>query len=271
MDAILRDGPKSAVAPVDRVQRLAIGWDATGPGRAALGWALAHGASVTIVGVVPDGCPPADWSAAAFALDEIVRRSGAENVDVRIDRRVVQGDVAWALADSLEPGETLVIGTHKTGFVSGRVRGSRSIQVAALVRQPLVVVPEVDLRFRTGVVVGVRDADEAAVLGMIAGREAAARRGEVLVLHAQPGPPDAATRAMLAVARDAATAAGVIARSRSVQRDPADALLDAARTSALLVMGAPMPGGRRSPIASTVHDVLLNANAPVLLLPRDEH
>ena len=48
-------------------------------------------------------------------------------------------------------------------------------------------------------------------------------------------------------------------------RPPAAALLDSARDKALLVLGPGSLEPVRSPIGSVVHDVLLNANAPVLI------
>jgi nucleotide-binding universal stress UspA family protein len=53
-------------------------------------------------------------------------------------------------------------------------------------------------------------------------------------------------------------------------RPPAEALLDAARDKALLVLGPGSTGPVRSPIGSVTHDVLLNVNAPVLVARRPE-
>ena len=48
----------------------------------------------------------------------------------------------------------MVVGTHKIGFLHGRVLGSRSVQITSTVPCSVAVIPEVDLRFRRGVVGG---------------------------------------------------------------------------------------------------------------------
>jgi hypothetical protein len=54
-------------------------------------------------------------------------------------------------------------------------------------------------------------------------------------------------------------------RARHSTRNPSAALLDSARSQALLVIGPGSTGVERSPIGTVVHEVLLNANAPVLV------
>ena len=55
-------------------------------------------------------------------------------------------------------------------------------------------------------------------------------------------------------------------RSRLSTRVPAEALLDASRGSALLVVGPGSGAETHSPLGTTLHAVLLNANAPVLVV-----
>ena len=70
---------------------------------------------------------------------------------------LLEGPLAWALAELSTVDDLVVVGTPaKTGFLYGRVLGSRSVQVAlAVVPTRVAVIPEVDLRFQRGVVTGI--------------------------------------------------------------------------------------------------------------------
>jgi hypothetical protein len=59
---------------------------------------------------------------------------------------------------------------------------------------------------------------------------------------------------------------GLIVRMRESQRSPAEALLDSSRDKAMLVLGPGTPDRMLSPIGSVLHDVLLNLNAPALIV-----
>jgi nucleotide-binding universal stress UspA family protein len=57
----------------------------------------------------------------------------------------------------------------------------------------------------------------------------------------------------------------LVIRTRQSTRGAAEALLDAARDKALLVLGPGSQDPDRSPIGSVLHSVLLNVNAPVIV------
>jgi nucleotide-binding universal stress UspA family protein len=258
--------------------RYIVGFDGSGPSDAALEWVVTRArrapAPILLVNVTEG-----DAGDMGHEFEELAAREGAMIVSRRIDalRRaepefvveglLLQGSVPWELARTVAHEDLLIVGTHKTGFLHGRVLGSRSVQIAAAAECSVAVVPEVDLRFRSGVVAGIDRAETAPTVAQFAADEAAARGEDLLLLEAnlletpehQPSP--------LAVAMIAARKRRpeLVIRTRQSTRGAAEALLDAARDKALLVLG---PGSRnpdRSPIGSVLHDVLLNVNAPVIV------
>ncbi|MBA8817199.1 hypothetical protein FHX48_002297 [Microbacterium halimionae] len=183
---------------------------------------------------------------------------------------VLRGPISHTLAGFAQSDDLLVIGTGKTGFIHARGYGARGIQIASTVRSSVAVIPDVDLRFRTGVVAGIDHAATAVLVASVADADAAALGEPLQLIHSSFGrstPANAAdTRSELA----AATAAvkerwpTVVVRSRSTSRPAPEALLDASRNATLLVLG---PGCSQpdSPFALVIHDVLVNINAPVLI------
>jgi len=180
------------------------------------------------------------------------------------------GRVPEALAAFAAPGDVLVLGTGKTGYVHGRVSGFTSIQIAARAASAVAVIPDIDLRFRSGVVAGVDELETAAVIGQAAGREASRRGEPVQVLHARDPrqSPDGATAVRLAedaIRRDWPQLA---VRGRVAVQPAPDALLDAARSASLLVIGrgaGDQTAGDAAQLGRVALAVLMNANVPVLV------
>lgn len=264
--------------------RILVGVDGSAPADAAIRWAVRRaereGAQLVAVHVVDD----AFGDAGAAFVDE-ARRAGAEllagevariaagHPGVAVSERIASGGLAWSLRSLVAADDLLVIGTHKTGFLHGRVLGSRSVQVAAAVPCSVAVVPDVDLRFRRGVVAGIDRAATAPTVARVAAVEAADRGDELLLLQAVPrGVPGAEARGVhdseaitVAVRAAREVRPSLVVRARVAHRDPAEALLDASRDKALLVLGPGSLEATRSPIGSVLHDVLLNVTAPVLV------
>jgi len=254
--------------------RSIVGFDGSEPSKAALAWALGRGDPVLIAHVAdaeagligPDYAREIEARGAdlvARALDDVTRRFP----DADVDAVVLEGPVAWALAQVAQPGDTLVIGTHKTGFLHGRVLGSRSVEVAMLAPCDVMVVPTIDLRFRSGVVAGIAAGAGLRAVVEAAARAAADRGEELLLLHSADDRTASGERAVvaeaLALARDCAP--DIVIRTRTSNRHTAELLLDASRGRALLVLGSGTGDRARSPIGSVLHDVLLNMTAPVLV------
>ena len=91
-----------------------------------------------------------DARAVVDGFAERVREAGVE-VEVRVEA----GNPVSTLAAASEAAALLVIGSDYRGPGSGKARGAHGIRIAAAARCPVVVVPDLDLGERRGVVVGV--------------------------------------------------------------------------------------------------------------------
>jgi nucleotide-binding universal stress UspA family protein len=255
-------------------QRSVVGFDGTEPSRAALAWAIRRGGPILIAHVADSdsGLMGADYGRAVeqAATDLLARTLAdvAERVpEADVEGVLLDGPVAWSLAQFAAPDDILVIGTHKTGFLHGRVLGSRSIEVAMLANCDVMVVPTIDMRFRAGVVAGI--ADDVALRDVVesSARVASERGEELLLLHSTEHRNRGSERPVgadaVAIAR--AVAPDIVIRTRASNRHTSELLLDAARDRALLVLGGGSGDRTRSPIGSVLHDVLLNLTAPVLV------
>jgi nucleotide-binding universal stress UspA family protein len=206
---------------------------------------------------------------AALLLQDALGASASAFPMLTIDTWARHGSPAWTLAASCTPEDLLVVGTHKTGYLHGRALGSMSIVVAAAAPCNVAVIPDCPLSGRRGVVVGIASGD-AAIVATRAGAEEANRLNQDLsLIHACPSSSEAtAGRVLLSDAARIATITepNLTIRSRVSHRRPAEALLDASHTAALLVVGASRTRVERAGfIGSLTHDVLLNLNVPVLI------
>lgn len=263
-------------------ERVVVGVDDTAPSEAALRWALAHArraaAPIVLVHVVDEERVGAsrDSQAEATRTGEHLLREAAERIHVAepglaTTRLMLRGSLFRALAEAAGADDLLVIGTHKTGYLHGRVLGSRGVRIAAAAPGSVAVIPDIALNFRRGVVAGVDRVSTAPAIARAAADEAASRGDELLLVHtvAQPdgaregAPQNETIVAALRAVREAHPT--LVVRARVAHRDPAEALLDAARDRALLVLGPGSPEGPSAPIGSVLHDVLLNVTAPVLV------
>jgi len=256
--------------------RYIVGVDGSSPSDAAVAWAVQRarrdGAPIVLAHVRD---PEAGMMGEDFARDEERRGTdilrgvldGLVGSGLAVSMVVLDGPLPWALAQAVTVHDVVVVGTHKIGFLHGRVLGSRSVQVAATVPCTVTVVPEVDLRFRRGVVAGIDREETAAAIARAAAAEADARGEELVIVQSVRKTRIPRSELPLATAVAAARAAypSLQIRSRVSERPPAEALLDAARDKALLVLGPGSTDAARSPIGSVLHDVLLNVNAPVLV------
>ena len=256
--------------------RYVVAVDGSRPAAAAVRWAAerarSDGAALVLVHVNDHPAGDDAEQADARLLSELLHRLSAAEPALSISTRALSGSVPRALASFVDADDTLVIGTGKTGFLHGRVLGSRSVQIAAATPCSVAVIPDLDLRFRRGVVAGVDRHSTAGAIARAAGSEASRRGEELLLVQAEQaigGKPTSAHRSDLAIGEAAARAReaypALVIRSRVAGRPAAEALLDSARDKALLVLGPGSLDPARSPVGSVLHDVLLNANSPVLI------
>lgn len=256
--------------------RYVVGVDGSSPSTAAVRWATARAVrehAPVVLAHVRD--PEAGMMGEDFAREESLQNSEllsrlvgeVSATGVEVSTEVLDGPLPTALADFVTVHDVVVIGTHKTGFLHGRVLGSRSVQVASTVPCSVAVIPDIDLRFRRAVVAGVDRVETAAEIARVAATEADSRGEDLVIVQADL--PRGRSRAELplgvavAAARD--TFPSLVIRSRVSGRSPAETLLDVARDKCLLVIGPGSTSPSRSPIGSVLHDVLLNVNAPVLV------
>ena len=254
--------------------RYVVGIDGSSPSEAALSWAVRRAERLgrPLVLAHVDESPNAedlDRGEGRDLLRECVARMRDEHPAVDVTPALAHGSAVWELARLTRQDDVLVIGTHKTGYLNGRVLGSRSVQIAMATDCTVAVIPDVDLRFRRGVVVGIDRPETAMALGRIAAREAEELADDLLLVHCttETAGSFAGFDLPISVAVEAAKVGspGLRTRSRVSERPAAGTLLDAARGKALLVLGPGSLDPSRSPLGSVMHDVLLNANAPVLI------
>lgn len=264
--------------------RYIVGIDGSAPSDAALAWALGRArrdAVPLMLAHVADReaqhAGPAVHAAATergrLLLDATrgrVEAGAAESggAAVTLETCLLEGSVPWGLTRLARPDDILVIGTHKTGFSSGRVMGSLAVQTVAVSTGTVAVIPGIDVRFRRGVVAGIDRVETAGHIAELAAREAAAGGDDLTLLRAvrlgEGGVvDDVALQSALAHVRT--THPSLVVTARHSTRAPSAALLDRARSLALLVIGPGSVGPERAPIGTVVHEVLLNANAPVLV------
>jgi nucleotide-binding universal stress UspA family protein len=269
--------------PSRMIGRLIVGFDGSPASANALDWAVSRalltGSAIRVTGVVDDddGAMGAEYARQrahdhAALLSETAARLGAVFAGLDVTTRLVEGPIAPGLAGSARPEDTVVIGSDKTGYARGRLYGVRSVQLAALVPGPLVVVPAADLRLRDGVVVAIDGGPQSAGVARAGAEEASIRDCRISLIHAVP--PEAAADGRHrgdVVLHDALETVHSIDPTLQVTRHltsrrPAEAILNLSRDRALLLVGrsrhTPSPG-----IGGTLHAVLINANVPVMILP----
>lgn len=278
-----------------------VGIDGSEASRAAVRWSVRRLAtfngggvqpSLKLVHVVDD-----DWGMMGSRNMEALREDGrmlaareaeyARSLEpgVAVETEILIGNPMWELIATSAGSGMTVVGTHKTGFIQGRVFGSRSLQLAAAARSSVAIIPQSSSPSSRGVVVGV-DGSAAARAAVRFGAEEARRTGQALVLvrawrpsrQANEGDPSAFADQERAaeIASAELSAAETLARSilpageirvRNVGRSPAEALLDASSHASLLVIGGTdRTAGERIVLGSVGHDVLLNLTAPTVIV-----
>ncbi|MCE7481823.1 hypothetical protein LZG07_07795 [Microbacterium profundi] len=235
------------------VQRYVFAMDASDVSKAAQGWAESHAAHTR-----------APLVRVQVATHTVSAQFSSLAGDVVL---LPPGPIPQELARFVSSEDILVIGTGKTGFIHSRVYGARVLQIVSAVPCHVAVVPHVDLRFRSGVVAGIAHDDALVEIIDAAGEEAAARTEPLLLLHStgtDSTPGAERNGSIVERAKLIATSRwpDLTVRTRCSPRPAAEALLDASRNAALLVIAI----GARGALGTVAHDVLVNIDAPVLIL-----
>lgn len=281
------------------VERVIVAVDGGPASRAALEWALERATTVPLhlelTTVVELGWSPVDGPADDFqpayerALAEaagVVQRTDPRLKTTSIVRRGAPVDeLVRASADA----DRLVVGTNKTGLLVGAVHGTLPLRLAAHAKCAVTVVPTGWTPGGDSVVVGVEDDDTVDAPLAVAAAEAEIRSLPLVLVHAWSIPAtlgvdfgaavpfDALIEAheeilVRALARVRATHPALTASTVLMQGAAAPALVDAASSAAVLVVGSHGRGAIAGLILGSVsHDVLLNMPCPVTVVPRSAH
>lgn len=246
-----------------KTPRRLVGIDGSGPSDAALRWAARRsgedGRPLVLAHVSPSDATE------STVLDNAAALVHEEHPGVRHTAMRLSGQVWQGLTHAAGPQDTVIIGTHKTGLLRGRTAGALSIQVAIAARSAVAIIPDLDLNFRRGVVVGVGSPRTAAAVAAGAYREVRHHTTPVTLVHGGCAercaePLDAAEQWLSD--RDPS----LRVRRRALSTPAANALLDAALDKELLVLGRGVRSASGAPIGIVTHSVLMNATSPVLLL-----
>jgi nucleotide-binding universal stress UspA family protein len=278
-------------------ETILVGADGTAASRAALRWsvkrATAIGAAVSLVHVLDD-----DWVTIGERMIEDLRDEAQGLMEreadyarslapkVLIHTQLLHGSVMQELISASDRADIVVVGTHKTGFINGRVFGSRSLRLAAAARAPVAIIPQTAERDGRGVVVGVDDSAVGRKAIRFAAIEANRAREMLTLLRAFtiPGAPndngELVRRAEARVAKELSAAATLVSsvaptvevRVHSVQRPAAEALVDAATSAALLIIGnSRQEDSGKVMVGSVTHDVLINLTGPTIVVHSGDH
>lgn len=281
---------------------IVVGVDGSGPSREAVRWSARRcattGDSLELIVVLDD-----EWGSVGVdmlpELEISARRQVGLEADVARDLspstpvsvRVIHGDPIYELIAASHDAGLLAVGTHKTGFIRGRVFGSRSLHLAASARCPVAIIPESSRRSRSGVVAGVSDGAVGDAVVTFATLEAKRARTDLILLRSREttrapvfdlvgasGGRSAtvdgrmAMDTILAAGRERALACGdgIVVRSREVDGRAAEALVRAGEAAQLLVIGSSRRSGAdRYTLGHVAHDVLLNITGPTVVVHAD--
>lgn len=257
-----------------------VGVDGSGPSDAATRWAIERAArlNLDLAFLHASGRDGDGDDASRSVLDRAVMSARSQAGIGRVRGLMVLGDAMEQLITASAEAAIVVVGSHKTGFLRGRVFGSRSLRLVAGALCPVAIIPEASGRTRRGVAVGVADSSAGSRAVRFAATEAAALGEELTLIHGDISTPlgsadrdvdtVSASDRLLAAARRLAieTAPGLAVRVRGLRRPAAVALADAAPTSLLLVLAA-SSGRSGAAVGRTTHDVLMNLAGPAVVVP----
>lgn len=277
-------------------EKVTVAVDGGPASRAGVDWALERARTVSLsmeltsvveLGWAPTGGPEDDFHLVyERALEEAGRWVDAAAPTIKRTSVVRRGAPVDELVRASATADLLVIGSSKTGFLTGAVYGTLPLRLAAHARCPLVVVPVNWTPGGESIVAGAEDDGTSDVALDFAAREAERMDVDLVIVHAWTIPAtiglddgamipfDALREAheeILArcTARVREAHPGLVVTAVLEQGAAAPTLVDASRAASLLVVGTHGRGAVAGLILGSVsHDVLLNMPCPVAVVPR---
>jgi nucleotide-binding universal stress UspA family protein len=280
--------------------RIIVGTDGTEASHVAVRWALeraaATGAHVSLVHVVDD-----DWETVGPRIIDDLRREAIKLLErdtsyvrsiaegVVVESELMHGDPMHQLAELSKNAALVVVGTHKTGYIHGKVIGSRTLRLVAAAHCPVAVIPESVRHDARGIVVGVDCSAGGRAAVELAADEASRASQPVTLLRGWVSPKMLTESEEARVERDRLigraadrtlddaaaevrrTHPEVEFRRRAVQHSAPEALLEAAASARMLVVGSTRRASReRMGLGQVTHDVVLNLVCPTVVVHADD-
>ncbi|MEU8120388.1 universal stress protein [Spirillospora sp. NPDC049024] len=274
--------------------RIIVGIDGSAHAWQALDWAsdyaVRHRMPLELVhasrALVDDGTIPPDALRRLAAeredlLGEARQYTLKVHPDLDIETRLVRTDPGTALVEGSEDAALVAVGSRGLGGFEGLLFGSVGLYTAAHARSPVLVVPRAapyPADAPALVVVGIEGRPgERAVLAW-AFEEASSRGAGILALHAVGAEFGSPRRRVLEDLELSEALAGLREHHPDVRveqlvsdRTPPQALVEASRSAALVVVGAVRRTGLVGMALGRVnHAVLHHAQCPVAVVPIDQ-
>jgi nucleotide-binding universal stress UspA family protein len=273
-----------------------VGINGSAGSEAAMAWAL-HRAARLRLPVIGVHAVDDRWMSPDFQYHELIRESGMELLrqvqedagkkepDVAVDVQLRHGSPGSALKEMSKDASMVVIGSHHRHWADGGPMTDRALQIVTASDSPVAVIPQGQGPEGRGVVVGVDGSEESLQAVAFAASEADREGDELTALLAfrrparwvQSGLPASGLAEVIEEEDRIALAESVaglrdrypdlVVNQRLVKdTDPAKALVEAAASARLLVIGSRGRGGfSRLLLGSTAHAVLLRVPCPTVV------
>lgn len=204
----------------------------------------------------------------------MLERAAAELADrwpgLTIQVRQVAGGPGATLIEESRRAELVVVGSRGHGGFAGLLLGAVGSQVTAHAHSPVLVVRPTDRPIEVGgpVLVAVDGSESAEVAVGQSADEATRQQAELVLVHVHtPGATDATEVLDTAVASVRGSHPGLTVTARQLRAEkPDQALIDASRDAALIVVGTRGRGGFTGMLLGSVSQSLVqHAHCPVLV------